>query len=89
MENFADVARARASYQSFVAALNAGREILRRAGVPDPPPVPEFDAVFRRLAPEARLELFATLNEAANNSPAEALKLWQPVMRRAFAPVRR
>ena len=46
MEDFNDVARARASYNSFVEAMSVGREIMRRAGVPDPPPIPDFDVVF-------------------------------------------
>ena len=61
MEEFSDVARARASYKAYVDALNAGREIMRRAGVADPPPIPDFDAIFRRFSPALRQELFAAL----------------------------
>jgi hypothetical protein len=85
MEEFPDVARARASYKSFVEAMNAGREIMRRAGVPDPPPVPDFDVVFRRLNPELRQELYAALRESAATAPADAIRLWQPLIRRAFS----
>jgi hypothetical protein len=86
MEEFDDVARARASYKNFVDAMNAGREIMRRAGVADPPPIPDFDKVFRRLTPEMRQELYAALREKAPASPTEAIRLWQPLMRRAFLP---
>lgn len=85
MEEFADVAKARASYKIFLDAMNAGREIMRRAGVPDPPPVPEFDAVFRRLTPDLRQELYATLDLEEPRSPTETIRLWQPLIRRAFA----
>ena len=86
MEEFADVARARASYKTFLEAMNAGREIMRRAGVTDPPPVPEFDAIFRRLTPELRQELYASLSRKPVTTAAEAIHLWQPLIRRAFRP---
>jgi hypothetical protein len=92
MADFDDVARARASYQTFVEAMNAGREILRRAGVPDPPPIPDFDVVFRRLNASLRKELYAALQVDRTVSPAEgrnaraeAIRLWQPLIKRAFA----
>jgi hypothetical protein len=85
MEEFADVAKARASYKIFLDAMNAGREIMRRAGVPDPPPVPEFDAVFRRLTPDLRQELYATLDLEERRSPTETIRLWQPIIRKAFS----
>src|SRR5215472_1868552 len=59
MDDFADVAKARASYKRFVEAMKAGREIMQRVGVPDPPPIPEFDVVFRRMSPAMRKELYA------------------------------
>lgn len=85
MEEFDDVARARASYTRFVKALSAGREILQRAGVPDPPPIPDFDLVFKRLNAEMRRELFAALRaEEEPSTPAASIRLWQPLIRRAF-----
>jgi hypothetical protein len=84
MDDFADVARARASYKSFVEAMKAGREIMQRVGVPNPPPIPDFDVVFRRMSPELRKELYAELNKAETTTAAEAIRLWQPVIRRAF-----
>jgi hypothetical protein len=84
MAEFDDVARARASYNQFVKAVTAGREILARAGVPDPPPIPEFDVVFKRLNSEMRTELYATLRAETAPSPAESIRLWQPLIRRAF-----
>jgi len=84
MEDFADVAKARAAYQKFAEALNAGRAVLERAGVTDPPVIPEFDLVFRKLDPAARRELYAALNRTEALSPADAIRIWQPLMRRAF-----
>ncbi len=84
MAEFDDVARARASYNLFVKAVTAGRDILQRAGVPDPPPIPEFDVVFKRLNSEMRNELYAALRTEAMPGPAESIRLWQPLIRRAF-----
>jgi hypothetical protein len=84
MEEFDDVARARASYNLFVKALRAGREILQRAGVPDPPPIPDFDVVFKRLNSAMRRDLYAALRADITPSPAESIQLWQPLIRRAF-----
>lgn len=84
MDDFADVAKARASYKVFSEAMHAGREIMRRAGVVDPPPVPEFDTVYRRLTPAMRRELYTALGGARNMTPADAVRLWQPFLRRAF-----
>jgi hypothetical protein len=84
MEEFSDIAQARASYKAFVEALKTGREIMRRAGVVDPPPIPEFDVVFRRLTPDLRAQLYAALREKDSTSPAEAIRIWQPLIRRAF-----
>ena len=84
MDDFADVSKARASYKTFAEALQAGRVILQRAGVPDPPPIPEFDLVFRRLTPQMRLELYAELRNAGVIGPAESIRIWQPLIRRAF-----
>jgi hypothetical protein len=88
MEEFSDVAAARASYKAFVEAMKTGREIMRRAGVTDPPPIPEFDAVFRRLTPELRQELFEGLRKMPTVTPAEAVRVWQPLIRKAFGPVK-
>ena len=83
MEDFDDVAKARASYKVFKEAMTAGREIMRRAGVPDPPPVPDFDLVFRRLNARARADLYAALPDTGTLKPADAIRLWQPFIRRA------
>ena len=88
MEEFDDVARARASYNRFVKALSAGREILQRAGVPDPPPIPDFDVVFRRLNAGMRAELYGALRAEAEPGPAESIRLWQPLIRRAFGALK-
>jgi hypothetical protein len=84
MEEFADVAKARASWKAYVEALSTGRDIMRRAGVADPPPIPEFDTVFRRLSPQLRRDLYAALNEQDAMTPSGALEIWQPLMRKAF-----
>jgi len=84
MDDFADVAKARAAYKTFSAAIEAGRAIVQRAGVPDPPPVPQFDTVFRRLSPELRDELYMELRKFDKLEPTEAIRFWQPFIRRAF-----
>jgi hypothetical protein len=81
---FADVAKARASYKVFRDAMNAGRDIMRRAGVADAPEVPDFDVIFRRMTPELKQELYAALNQAEISLPAEVIRFWQPFIRRAF-----
>jgi hypothetical protein len=84
MDDFADLAKARATYKLFSDALHSGRNILHRAGVPDPPPIPEFDAVYRRLTPEMRQELYTELRKVEQTGPVEAIRIWQPFIRRAF-----
>jgi len=84
MDDFADRSKAHAAYQMFSDAMRAGRDILRRAGVVDPPPVPDFEKVFRRLTPEMREELYAQLRRIETLAPADAIRLWQPFIRRAF-----
>jgi len=84
MDEFADVAKARASYKTFVGAVKAGREIMQRVGVLNPPPIPEFDVVYRRMSPEMRKELYAELGRTEATKPAEAIRVWQPIIRRAF-----
>ena len=84
MAEFEDVARARASYKIFVDALNAGREIVQRAGVVEAPPIPDFDTVYRRMSPETRAELFTALREQAPETAADTIRFWQPLIRRAF-----
>ena len=84
MDDFADVSRARASFKVFADAMETGREIMRRAGVADPPPIPGFDAVWRRLSADVRTELYTALRNAENLSPADTVRLWQPILRRAF-----
>jgi len=80
------VARARAAYKVFTEAANAGRDIMRRAGVPDPPEIPTFDMVFKRLSADSKKDLYAALSEKEELSPADAIRLWQPFIRRAFGP---
>lgn len=84
MDDFADRAKARASYKTFSDAMHAGRDIMRRAGVADPPPIPDFDKVFRKLTSEMRADLYRQLREVETLAPAEAIRLWQPFIRRAF-----
>jgi hypothetical protein len=88
MDDFADVARARAAYKTFAEALSAGRTIIQRAGVPAPPPIPDFDVVFRKLNSEMRRDLYEALGKADPVSPAEAIRIWQPLIRRAFGQPR-
>jgi hypothetical protein len=87
-DEFSNVARARESWKAFTEAMSAGREILRRAGVPDPPPIPEFDMVFRRLNAQSKTELYAALREKDVLTPAEAIKIWQPLIKKAFSDTR-
>ncbi len=84
MADFSDFARARASWNAYVEAMEKGREIMIRAGVPGPPPIPEFDAVFKRLDAGAREELYAALRGKETPRPAEAIRIWQPLIKRAF-----
>lgn len=84
MEDFADMAKARASWRVYADAMKAGRDIMRRAGVPDPPPVPEFDAIFRRFSPAVRQELYTALNECPDATPADVIQIWQPLIKKAF-----
>lgn len=85
MEDFADVARARTSYQLFAEAMNKGRDILQRAGLAaSPPPVPEFDAVFRHLNAGAREELFSELRDLPTIDAINSLRIWKPLIQRSF-----
>ena len=88
MDDFAYVARARAAYKTFTEALSAGRAILQRAGVAEPPPIPDFDVVFRKLNSEMRRDLYEELGKAEVISPAESIRIWQPLIRRAFGQPR-
>jgi hypothetical protein len=86
MEEFENVARAREAYAMFADAMNKGRDILSRAGIAEaPPPVPDFDAVFRRLDSEFRQKLFADLREVKTITVVDALRIWQPLIKKAFA----
>ena len=87
MEEFDNVARARESYALFANAMSMGRDILLRAGIAEAaPPVPEFDTVFRRLDSGLRQKLFADLREVEKISRVDALRIWQPLIKRAFKP---
>jgi hypothetical protein len=84
MEEFANVSRARESYALFAAAMSTGRDILLRAGIAAaPPPIPEFDAVFRRLSPALRQELYAELRQFETLTTPDALRIWQPLIKKA------
>ncbi len=84
MEEFADVARARQSYALFAEAMKKGRDILLRAGIAeDPPPVPEFDTVFRRLDSGLRQTLFAELRALETVTIPDSLRIWQPLLKQA------
>ncbi|MCU1328768.1 MAG: hypothetical protein JWN34_4138 [Bryobacterales bacterium] len=90
MDDFADVARAKASYKLYADAMNKGREILTRAGIAAaPPPVPEFDAIFRRLKPDARQELYAGLREIEEITPIDAMRVWKAAITRSFKEAKR
>jgi hypothetical protein len=85
MEDFAVVSRARESYALFAAAMSQGRDILQRAGIAAaPPPVPEFDAVFRRLNAPLRQSLFEELRDLESVTTVDAIRIWQPFLKRAF-----
>jgi len=85
MEEFADVSKARATYVLFAEAMKKGRDILVRAGIAAaPPPIPPFDAVFRRLNADLRQALYADLREMSEPNTVEAIRIWQPVLKRAF-----
>ena len=90
MDEFADVSKARATYALFADAMRKGREILLRAGIAAaPPPVPDFDAVFHRLNSDLRQALYTELRTVNSITTEEALRVWQPFMKRAFgAPAR-
>ena len=82
MEDFSDVAKARETYALFAAAMNQGRAILQRAGIASaPPPVPDFDAVFRRLNPALRQALYAELRGLDTPTTADALRVWRSVLK--------
>jgi hypothetical protein len=66
--------------------MNKGRDILVRAGIAAPPPIPEFDAVFRRLDSGLRQTLFQELRELKSFSTPDAIRIWQPLLKRAFGP---
>ena len=86
MEEFSNVSKARESYALFSAALNTGRDILLRAGIAAaPPPIPEFDTVFRRLDAGLRQELYTELHGLETLTTADAMRIWQPLLKRASA----
>ncbi len=86
MEDFADISKARESYALFAEAMEKGREILIRAGIAEaPPPVPEFDAVFGRLNSAMRQQLFSEVRPLQTITSVDALRIWQPILKKAFA----
>lgn len=84
MDEFADVANARAAYKVFEDAMQKGREVMMRAGVANAPPIPDFDQVYRRLTAPMRRDLFSAVKNAQSLTAAEAIRIWQPFIRRAF-----
>ena len=87
MEEFADVSKARQTFELYAEAMRKGRDILLRAGIAEsPPPVPDFDAVFRRLDPALRQSLFTELRKLENFGTADAMRIWQPLLKRALGP---
>jgi hypothetical protein len=46
--------------------------------------VPNFDAVFRRLNADLRESIYAELRTMENLTTEEALRIWQPLLKRAF-----
>ena len=85
MEEFENVAKAREAYALFVEAMSKGRDILLRAGIAEvAPPVPDFDVVFRRLDAGLRQKLYADLRDVEKVTPVAALRIWQPLIKRAF-----
>jgi hypothetical protein len=87
MVEFADVSRARETYELFAEAMSKGRDILVRAGIAGAaPPVPDFDAVFRRLDAGLRRTLFQELRELKTFTTPDAIRIWQPLLKKAFGP---
>jgi len=91
MDEFTAVSKAREAYTLFAEAMETGREILLRAGIAEaPPPIPDFDTVFRRLSPELKGELFAELETLPTPAArVDALRIWQPLIKKAFGSNRR
>jgi hypothetical protein len=86
MEQFADVSSARETYALFAAAMEKGRDILLRAGIAaSPPPVPDFDPVFRRLDSSLRQTLFEELRKLDTFTTADAIRIWRPLLSKAFS----
>ena len=87
MDEFTAVSRARETWALFAEALQKGREILLRAGIAEAPPaVPDFDTVYRRLSPAMKQELFDQLENLATATTVDALRIWQPLLKKAFSP---
>jgi hypothetical protein len=84
VEDFANVAKARETYALFASAMSTGRDILLRAGIAAaPPPVPEFDTVFRKLDSRLRQELYAELRKLETPTTPDAIRIWQPLIKKA------
>jgi hypothetical protein len=83
MDEFTAVSKARATYKLFAEAMEKGRDILLRAGIVEaPPPVPEFDVIYRALTPELKRTLTAQLAELPETpTPVDALRIWQPLIK--------
>jgi hypothetical protein len=87
MDEFTAVSKARETYILFAEAMEKGRDILSRAGIAEaPPPVPEFETVYRRLSAGSKRELFARLAELPTTATTvDAFRIWQPLLRKAFS----
>ena len=87
MDEFTAVSKARESYNLFAEAMNKGRDILQRAGIAQaPPPVAEFESVFRRLTPALKKTLYAELEDLERITTLDALRVWQPLLKKALQP---
>jgi hypothetical protein len=87
MDEFTAVSKARETWALFAEAMQKGREILLRAGIAEAPPaVPDFDTVYRRLSPAMKRDLFEQLEGLATATTVDALRIWQPLLKKAFTP---
>ena len=83
MEEFKDVAKAKSSYKLYAEQLERGRTLYIKAGLAaDPPPIPTFDTVFRKLSATARKELYEDLSMFEEITPADAMRVWTGIIKR-------
>jgi hypothetical protein len=90
VDEFTAVSRARETYALFAEALQKGRDILLRAGIAeDPPPIPDFDAVYPRLSASLKRQLFAELETLSHPTIPDAMRVWNPLLKAAFGQTRK